>query len=289
MLIEISSSSRRTSNSPLLPSDPTDRLSYIGGATQPGVTLQGTLMNHSSTVSSISAQVNESDHLAYTGIPFILGETNSLYNEGAPGLSNSFGAALWGVDFNLWCASVGIRRVHMHQGTDYRYASWQPIQTNKTTLGTKPPYYGNIAVAAMLGNLTAGDVQIANIPLKSPFEAAYAAYVNDKLTRIAVINMRAYNYTINGTSSILNRVKRPSREYAFQVPEERSQIVVQRLYANGSDAISGITWDGWSYNWDLDHGRPVRLSNVTVGEHVRAEGGTVKVKVQDSTAIILNL
>src|SRR3982075_1414196 len=101
-------------------------------------------MNHSSTVHSISSQVALAANLSYTGIPFILGETNSLYNEGAPGLSNAFGAALWGVDFNLWCASVGIRRVHMHQGTDYRYASWQPVQTNKTTIGTKPPYYGNI-------------------------------------------------------------------------------------------------------------------------------------------------
>lgn len=170
-------------------------------------------MNHTSTVPSISSQVNEPNHLAYTGIPFILGEINSLYNEGAPGLSNSFGAALWGVDFNLWCASVGIRRVHMHQGTDYRYASWQPIPTNKTTIGTKPPYYGNIAVAAMLGDLTKGNVRIANLALES-------AYVDERLARIAVINMRAYNYTVNGTSAVLNPVARPSKVYSFEVPEK---------------------------------------------------------------------
>jgi hypothetical protein len=272
---------------PLLPMPPANSDSYIGGATQPGVTLQGTLMNHTSTVHSISSQVNESNYLAYTGIPFILGETNSLYNEGAPGLSNSFGAALWGLDFNLWCASVGIRRVHMHQGTDYRYASWQPILTSKTTIGTKPPYYGNIAVAAMLGKLTAGAVRIANLPLESEFEAAYAAYVDEKLARIAVINMRAYNYTVNGTSSVLNPVNRPSQEYSFEVPEG-SEVEVKRLYANGSDAISGITWDGWSYNWELDHGKPVILHNVTVGECLRAQGGMLNLTVEDSTAVILN-
>lgn len=56
-----------------------------------------------------------------------MGETNSLYNEGKPGLSNTFGAALWGIDFNLYCASVGIKRVHMHMGTDYRVRS--PLYT----------------------------------------------------------------------------------------------------------------------------------------------------------------
>lgn len=88
--------------------------SYIGGATQPGVTLQGTLMNHTVTVRSVNAQAQLGQNLSYTGLPFILGETNSLYNQGKPGLSNAFGAALWGIDFNLYCASVGIQRVHMH-------------------------------------------------------------------------------------------------------------------------------------------------------------------------------
>lgn len=98
--------------------------SYINGATSPGVTLQGTLMNHTQTMQSVNAHVVEYNTIvanSNTSVPpHIFGETNSLYNEGKPGLSNSFGAALWGVDFNLYCASVGIRRVHMHMGTDYR-------------------------------------------------------------------------------------------------------------------------------------------------------------------------
>ena len=246
-------------------------------------------MNHSSTVHSISPQVALAASLSYTGIPFILGETNSLYNEGAPGLSNAFGAALWGVDFNLWCASVGIRRVHMHQGTDYRYASWQPVQTNKTTIGTKPPYYGNIAVAAMLGNLVRNEVNIVNLPLPEAEESAYAAYVDGKLKRVAVVNMREYNYTVNGTSSVLNPVARPTQNYTFAVPKDcgGEWVGVKRLYANGSDAISGITWDGWSYNWELDHGKPVRLHNVTTGEKVQVKGGVVSVAVLDSSAAIL--
>src|SRR5436189_288350 len=79
-----------------------------------GLTLQGTLMNHSSTVASIAKQLNESRLLSNLpdrlnpDLPFILGETNSLYNQGRPGLSNTFGATLWGIDFNLWCATNNI-------------------------------------------------------------------------------------------------------------------------------------------------------------------------------------
>jgi hypothetical protein len=245
-------------------------------------------MNHSSTVASISSQLAERNALANYSIPFILGETNSLYNEGAPGLSNAFGAALWGVDFGLWCASQGIRRVHMHQGTNYRYASWQPIQTNITSIGTKAPYYGNIAVASFSENLEAANISIANIPLNNSYEAAYAAYDNSKLARVAIINMREYNYTVNGTSSVLNPVPRPSLTYTLSVPEGSTKTVcVQRLYANGSDAVSGISFDGWSFNYELDHGKPVRLNNVTIGETLAVNGGTVNVTVQDSTAVIL--
>lgn len=99
---------------------------YISGATSPGVTLQDTLMNHDVIVASVAKQIAEFEALKALsgalepGLRFVLGETNSLYNQGKPGLSDSFGAALWGVDFGLWCASQGIGRVHFHQGTNYR-------------------------------------------------------------------------------------------------------------------------------------------------------------------------
>ncbi len=141
----------------------------------------------------------------------------------------------------------------------------------------------------MLGDLTLENVQIANIPLADELQAAYAAYVGKVLKRIAIINMREYNYTVNGTSSVPNPDPRPSRDYTFSIPNFcTKEAKVQRLFANGSDAITGITWDGTSYNWELDQGKPVKLENVTVGEKVPVTNGQVTVSVQDSTAVILN-
>ena len=70
--------------------------------------------------------------------------------------------------------------------------------------------------------------------------------------------------------------------------KEGSTVPVQRLQAAGSDVRSGITFDGWSYNYELDQGRPVRLSNVTTGETVKVSGGKVSVVVENSEAVILS-
>lgn len=108
--------------------------------------------------------------------------------------------------------------------------------------------------------------------------------------------MHSYNTTFDGTGlgDATNITERISRVYTFDVSGVDSlasgdQVSVQRLSANGSDAISGITWDGWSYNWELDEGRPVRLANVTVGEFVTvSDNGTVAVSVPDSSVAMLS-
>jgi hypothetical protein len=162
--------------------------------------------------------------------------------------------------------------------------------------GTKAPYYGSITVAATLGN-SALPVSITNIPLSDAREAAYAAHYSSgpfkgHLARLTVLNMRGYNTTVDGEGleSVPKPPPRPSQEYTFTVTGARNgaRVGVQRLLANGSDAITGITFDGWSYNYELEKGKPVRLHNVTVGETAVVRNGQVTVEVPDSSAVLLN-
>ena len=251
-------------------------------------------MNHTRNLESVATQVNESTLLAALpsnlnpDLPFILGEGNSLYNQGKPGLSNAFGAALWGVDFNLLCAANNIRRFHMHQGTNYRYQAWQPTDTSKASKGTKAPYYGNIAVASFLGDITVSPPSIVDIPLPREEESAYAAYVGGKLARVIVINMMEYNATSG--NRYVNNYPRPIERYEFQLPPNAcgGEAEVQRLMANGSDAITGVTFDGYSYNYELDNGMPVLLQNVTRGQTVEvASDGRMCIDVPRSSAAIV--
>jgi hypothetical protein len=269
---------------------------YMGVSTNPGITLQGTLMNHSSVVDKANAQLNVSRGIKELGealdpnLPFIMGEHNSLARQGRPGLSNSFGAALWGVDWNVYLASQNLSRSHMHQGTNYRYQSWQPIETNITTRGTKPPYYGNLAVAAFTHKPSPSSrLQISSLASSSIYSTQYAAHVDDTLARLLLVDLHTYNTTTD--NNYTDAFPRPSETYTFQLPQEcKGEAHVQRLLANGSDAISGITWDGYSYNYELDEGKPVRLGNVTCGESVKVDGkGLVSVEVPWSSAAIVSV
>lgn len=124
-------------------------------------------------------------------------------------------------------------------------------------------------------------------------ESGYGVYKNGQLDKVIVLNMHSYNTTKDGAGvdPLPNPEKRPVRTFAFDVPEHWNgkQVSLQRLMANGSDAITGVTFDGWSYSYELDQGRPVKLTNVTTGETARVDGGVVEVGVPDSSALLFSL
>lgn len=61
-------------------------------------------MNHTNIVQNLQQQIQRAEHLAYLGLPYTLGELNSIANQGRNGETNVFGDALWLVDFSLWAA-----------------------------------------------------------------------------------------------------------------------------------------------------------------------------------------
>ena len=178
----------------------------------------------------------------------------------------------------------------MHQGTNYRYQAWQPIETSNTTKGTKAPFYGNIAVSAFLGNVRSEALrpQVVDLGLPRFDESAFASYVAGRLAKIAVINLREYNATASNVGFV-DAYPRPVDSYTFELPHGYRTGHLQRLLANGSDSITGVTFDGFSYAPELDIGRPMRLDNVTVGEQLRVgRDGRATVTLPRSSAVIIS-
>ena len=306
-------------------------------------------MNHAVTARAVDSHVAEYNTIlaqnpSDPAPPMIFGETNSLYNQGRPGLSNTFGAALWGVDFNLYAASVGFKRVHMHMGTNYRVNLPSPRQTPKLTTTVYLPIVRRLAARPNLPrhpghqspllrlhsrrrrprppprhrrlpppSLLPGPLlRLCNLHLvrhpphppyverdlfPSSFRVLYQQPSNLAIyLTVVILNLLSYNTTLDGAGLVpLPPSSIPPRgqvEYTLHLEGVSPGRVVgiRRLMANGSDAITGITFDGWSYNYELDQGRPVRLGNVTVGERVVVqEGGVVTVRVGDASGVVLDV
>jgi hypothetical protein len=247
---------------------------YITGATSPGVTLQGTLMNHTVTANSINNQVSTAKALSGYSANYVIGETNSLYGGGAGGLSNVFGAALWVLDFVNYAASTGvIKRLHFHQSVGAAYSAWTPSGTPSTNT----PYYGKLAAATFLGNSSTVQVTQLSLPSGSPLESAYSASVGGTIERLAVLNMREFTSTTGGT--------RPSQTYTFSVPAG-STWYLQRLTAAGADVTSGVTYNGYAYNYS-SLGLPSRVSGITTNQVATASSsGKLTITVQNTEAVI---
>lgn len=198
-----------------------------------------------------------------------------VYGGGAVGLSDVYGAALWGLDFSLYAASTQIiKRVHFHQSIGSPYADWAPTEPRQT----KAPYYGKLAAATFLAHSDKIQVKTLAIGPRDDVDSGYAAYKGDKLRRVALINLREYD---SGSSA-----QRGSQTYTVDVPP-RSRWVAQRLTAPGARDKTGITYNGYAYEAE-SLGKPVRVQGLETDRVVTPDkNGKLSIEVADSEAVIL--
>ena len=248
---------------------------YMGGATQPGVTLQATLMNHTAVANSINSHVDYAQSISDPSAQYVIGEQNSLYGGGADGLSNVFGAALWGMDFSLYAASTEIiKRIHFHQSVGSPYSAWSPVEP----LQTLPPYYGQLASSTFLANSDRIQVKVLSLGGNKDLDSGYTASIGSRVERIAMINLRQFNST-SGEA-------RGSQMYTVNA-SPRSRWTVKRLTAPGALDMSNITFNGYAYDAD-SVGQPVRVAGTTSNEKTEADWkGNIAVTVADSEAVVL--
>ena len=130
-------------------------------------------------------------------------------------------------------------------------------------------------------------LHITHLPASSQNTSFYTAHIDSVLSRILIVDLHTYNTTANNFTTSFPR---PIQTHQFSLPKGCKSGTVQRLIANGSDALTGITWGGKSYAVELDEGKGVKMGNVTQGECVQVDKrGGVKVDVPWSSAAILSL
>lgn len=83
------------------------------------------------------------------GVPFVVGESNSVSCGGGAGVSNTFASSLWVPHFLAELSKGGVERVNIHGGPLEIYA---PIRFKTGALLVEPLYYGMLAFAELTAN-----------------------------------------------------------------------------------------------------------------------------------------
>ncbi|KAJ6029472.1 hypothetical protein N7499_000620 [Penicillium canescens] len=196
------------------------------------------LMGHSAIASQIEPYAAEVSAAAAKGKPHIFGETNSA-TQGGGGISPTFGAALWILDYVMQTVLMGTDALYFHQGTvgNCQYCWW-----GRYDMGS--PYYGAYFATMALANAD----QIAPLDSQDTAYAAYAIYKSGAPVRALLYNSDYFTsgtrssqtYTLSGLSSSSVTAKRLTAPYATsRVDQGSNPTVAGRTFANGTCVIQG--------------------------------------------------
>ncbi|KAI9454225.1 hypothetical protein BJY52DRAFT_765579 [Lactarius psammicola] len=218
-------------------------------------------LQHNASTNMASSYVNSTAFAAQNGKPFIMFETNTASCSGFPGISNSFGAALWALDWALTMAYSNFTAALFHTGGQNAYYNpFTPPPTNQSTFHqwtVGPVYYSALVMAEAMGPHNTSQVVDLTSDINIPI---YAIYENGAPTKVALFNFitdptGASTYTatisIGGGSTGQNNAT-------------PSQVQVKYLLADSVSAKGNFTWAGQTFgnNFDSD-GRLIGDLNVT--------------------------
>ncbi|KAJ5362159.1 hypothetical protein N7541_003003 [Penicillium brevicompactum] len=196
------------------------------------------LMNHKDIATQIKPYAAEISAAAAKGKPHVFGETNSA-TQGGGGISPTFGAALWILDYVVQTAILGTNALYFHQGTigNCQYCWW-----GRYNMGS--PYYGAYFATMALANAD----QIAPLDSQDSAYAAYAIYKSGAPVKVLLYNSDYYTtgtrssqtYSLSGLTDSRVTAKRLTAPYATsRVDQGGDPTVAGRTFANGTCVIQG--------------------------------------------------
>ncbi len=199
-----------------------------------------------------------------SGVPYRICETNSFSGGGRPGVSDTFAAALWALDYLCVLAWHGADGVNMETGINQLdfISSYSPIGDDQHGhYRAAPEYYGMLAFAeACHGERVAVSYDAGAVNL-----TAYATVDADGTTALVIVN----------------KDEGADAEIRIAAKSEAGSARVMRLSAPSLDSKSGVTLGGAAVEQDGQwRGR---------FETVRVIHGICRVRVPAVSAAIVKL
>ncbi|KAI1078061.1 glycoside hydrolase superfamily [Whalleya microplaca] len=266
------------------------------------------LSDHSVLWTNVSQFVPQVAAADRAGAPFVMGETNSVSCSGKSGISDTLGAALWGVDYVLLGASVGIAKTYFHLGAQSEYSAFTPgpYELKNETLqgGIRANWYGHYFVAKVVAPSGQDDdeeeLAIAALPAaNSSTLSGYAVYAGEaqqrSLRKLVFLDMGVWNgteglsnpSTLNATDGkTFSEGERPRRALRVSTPWCAGRNVsVTRLSGPGTNAKSNVTVSGVTF----DGKTGAKIGSETEEVLMVGENGTVEVGIVRAAAVLLEV
>jgi hypothetical protein len=219
-----------------------------------------------------------------TGVPYVLREMSSIGPIDMPGVSDTFGASLWTLNFFLYAASLGISSVQMHMTDNSNASAWQPIPMyGRDTTFVRPQYYAHAAVAQLIGNGN-GTTQISALKTSGVGSGytgrirAYTTYANNNLQAVVMINSKEANSSASKNSFTFNLNLGSSNA--------NKDVYLSYLTAPGAESQGEVTWNGMSYD---DVTGNSTLVDESENKFTLDGSGRLTVQVRDSQAVVANI
>ncbi|KAI0024670.1 hypothetical protein F4780DRAFT_548054 [Xylariomycetidae sp. FL0641] len=219
-----------------------------------------------------------------TDYPYALREMGVVGPVGQHGVSDTFAAGMWTLNFLMYAATLNISSVQFHLTSNSNASAWQPTQVFSTPAHVRPLYYGMAAFDQTIGASCKARVAQASIDsLPNGYDGyvnAYSVYQGERLGSIVVLNGKLVNETTEN---------KPSLTVSISLPTNLAGETVHLSYlsADGADSQSNVTWNGMSYEANGD-GTSSKVSGDDDTVKVK-DDGTLTIQVRDTQAVVASI
>jgi hypothetical protein len=228
------------------------------------------LSNHTALWLNVSQFIPQIEAADRAGIPLVMGKTNSVSCGGRSGISDTFGAALWAVDYVLLGASLGLQKIFFHLGgqSEYSALTSEPYYYKNESLaaGVRSTWYSHYFISKVVATQGNKTLTVAALPdANSSTLAGYGIYAESVLKKLVFLDMGGWNGTegLSNPSTIaaadgksFSGGNRTKNFLVINSPWLSGQLVtVIRITGPGTNAKSKIAVSGMTF--DMESGEKV--------------------------------
>lgn len=242
------------------------------------------LMNHTAIADRLNLLRGYITYLEqnHPSIPYVISEVgNSLNPTQTYDYQAVLGSALWQVDFQLYAMSIGIGRINWQQIMHAGYDMWLPIDSCGVPRQTFSNFYAMPFVGDFIGK-TGGQTRAVQLASGVSNVVAYAAYVDGKPVRLAIVNLNIWDPSDGPRPSTKLQLRLPSG-----IKEAQVDVLTSPDGAHASAAsmtYAGSQWTSASDGTEVKGVNPKGSYILKMKWH-----GDTTVDVPYSEAVLLHL